>query len=154
MTPRLKARVATLPGALFVLWLAAAAGCVTDDGAPAWPAGDPATFEVLVQPTLAVRCANPSCHGRAGGFEVYAERLHRADPGTLWRDGALTATERRHNQREVEARIRTDRPDDSPILRMCLPGEDGHRGFAPLQAASDPEYAMLRSWVRAAGRAP
>lgn len=148
----------TLAGPMALLALAvawSASGCLAHeaDGAVIADA-DLATFGRDVQPILGRHCANPSCHGRPGALELYAERLHRRDPALVWQVVPLQTAELLHNLRECGARVRVGAAvDDSPLLRSLLRPQgdawaDGGHSFGAIFASSDdPDYGALRSWV-------
>lgn len=114
-----------------------------------WPAGDPITFASEVQPVLARRCANPSCHGSGRTFEVFALGLHRMPPRLAFSTEPMDAAELRHNQRQVEARIVTDAVNAAPLLGMTLGGSGGHRFGAVFADRYEPDYLALRAWIAA-----
>lgn len=140
--------------------LLCASACAADglDAEAPLPSADVATFAALAQPTLAERCANPSCHGRPGPLELYAELLHRRDPADNFRHRPLTSAELLHNLRECLLRLDLQTPDDSRLLVMALRGPgsggSGGHGFGPVFADSaDAGYQQLKAWAMAAANA-
>jgi hypothetical protein len=134
----------------------ALASCVTGPGeGGALPLADYEAFTAEVQPVLAARCSNPSCHGEAGRpFELYAEHMHRIDPEDVWRDTPLTGAELWLNfQRTCALLVGVSTPEDCPLLTKPLATEAGgaeHEGGAQFLDMADPEYEALYEWVAAA----
>ncbi len=148
---------------LMTLLLTQLAGCASlDDPPQGWIAGDPQVFAADVQPLLGSRCANPSCHGKPGAFELFALGLHRAAGRSAYDPAPLQAAELLHNRRELEARLVAGDVDASLLLGMTLgpnvagigQSGDGHR-FGPIfNGPDDPDYVTLRAWIAAALVAP
>lgn len=140
---------------LLACW--SASGCLADEH-QAWvplPAADLQTFAAEVQPILAARCANPSCHGMAGRpLEVFAPQRHRADPADLHRDLPLTEAELAANFFRASAFLLDGRgPADCPLLTKPLAESAGgvaHVGGAQFYDTDEVEYARLLAWIEEA----
>ena len=132
---------------ILLLW-----SCVTGTGEePPLPA-DSAMFYERVEPVLALRCANPSCHGSAERpLQVYAVHRHRADPAHIWLDAPLTAAEHAANFDRARA-WRTPDPDASLLVRKPLDPEVGgasHAGGVQFADREEPDWRALYDWVEA-----
>lgn len=128
------------------------AGCVAEPGEHALPPADYALFAEKVQPILAARCANPTCHGSPGRpLEVYAVHLHRRDPARVHRDEPLTEAEQRHNFERARAFVLgAEGPADCLLLTKPLaPAAGGvaHGGGVQFADTAERDYATLRWWV-------
>ncbi len=109
------------------------------------------SFEDQVQPVLAARCANPSCHGDAERpLELYALHFHRMDSAMLHRDTPLDHDELRANALRVLGVGVGLEPARSPALRKPLAVEAGgqeHVGGALFGDTGAVDYRSLRSWL-------
>lgn len=125
--------------------LLALAGCAPAPGYESLPPADFPRFVATVQPVLAARCANPTCHGRADRpLEVFAPQLHRLDERRLFLDEPLTAEETRRNFDRARAFAA-----DGLLLSKPLAGGAGHAGGAQFADEEEPEWQALRDWVDA-----
>lgn len=135
---------------LYVVAIAlAACGAVDrDDVAVRWLDYD--VFVTEVQPVLAEKCGNPSCHGRAErAFSIYSHRNWRQDPAALYLPDALTSDELAHNYEascvlvsEVAA------PQETLLLKKTLGNSAGiYHGGGAIFDESDRWYRILLAWV-------
>ncbi len=135
-----------------LLALAVACGAPEDDPhAVRWL--DPGRFAAEVQPVLAERCGNPSCHGRVERpFVVYSPRGLRADPERTWIDEPLTAEELEDNYTSACVfASEAARPADTLLLRKPLAQHAGthHEGGAVFAGTADRQWRTLLGWVEA-----
>ncbi len=137
------------------LWLFAAlslAGCLDTGAMVSVPAAEYDAFVSEVQPVLAERCANPSCHGLSGRpLEVFAIHLHRLDPADVHRDLPLTDADLRANYHRASAFfLDGDRAEESPLLLKPLATDAGgseHSGGAQFVDVAEAEYRALLGWI-------
>jgi hypothetical protein len=127
--------------------LLALAGCAPAPGYDSLPPADYARFVAAVQPVLAARCANPTCHGRPDRpLEVFAPHLHRLDARRLFLDEPLTDEELRRNYDRARAFV----ADECLLLTKPLAGGARHGGGAQFADEEEAEWRTLRDWVEAA----
>lgn len=137
-----------LAGGLLVV----ASACVDDTGYEDIPEADYGVFVDRVQPVLAERCANPSCHGTVRRpLEVYAPSFHRADPEMVHSSDPLTDAELRANFDRSRAFILgAERPLDTLLLSKPLAiaaGGTGHADVEVFETRDDTEYVRMLDWV-------
>jgi hypothetical protein len=129
------------------------AGCVEGPGpGDGFVALDYEVFVAEVQPLLADRCANPSCHGTPERpLEVFAVHKHRLDPDTVYLDAALTDDELGLGFLRASALVSPDEaPSLSPLVRKPLgvaAGGAPHVGGVQFERDDDPDYLTLLAWV-------
>ncbi len=133
---------------------AAIAGCgAPDPGSSPVPLLDQAVFGAEVQPVLAERCANPTCHGRPERpLSIYAPRRWRADPRRVHLDEPLTADELRHNYvASCALAAEAERPEDALLVRKPLGAEGGlyHGGGPVFDGVADDGYRVVLAWIAA-----
>jgi hypothetical protein len=108
-------------------------------------------FEEQVQPVLAARCANPSCHGDAERpLELYALHFHRMEASMLHRDAPLDERELRANALRLLGVGVGVEPARSPALRKPLAVDAGgqeHVGGDLFGDTGAVDYRALRSWL-------
>lgn len=131
---------------------AVVSACGPDGGTQPISVGDQATFRGEVQPILAERCANPSCHGGDGRpLEIYATLRHRLHLDDIHVDEPITDEELTLNQQRAACFI-NDLDHGSSLARKPLPVDEGgvqHAGGIIFQRGDDPAYLPLRAWVDA-----
>lgn len=129
--------------------LAACSVPVEDATAVRWLDVD--AFEADVQPILAARCGNPSCHGRPDRpFAVYSALQWRADPARTHLPEPLTGDELAHNYTAACVFVsEAEHPDDALLLRKPLADAAGtyHGGGAVFDGTADDDYRTVRAWV-------
>lgn len=141
-----------------VLVSVALMGCQAyDDDEVELPAADFDRFVTEIQPVLAKRCANPSCHGNLSRpFEVYAPHFHRFDPEDVYLDSSLSDQELWWNYQSVVAFILDlERAEESLLLIKPLAEAEGgsnHGGPAVFSDREGYEYTTLASWIQDALR--
>lgn len=133
------------------------AGCLDTDAMVTVPTADYDAFVSEVQPVLAERCGNPSCHGLSGRpLEVFAVHLHRLDPANVHRDLPLAPAELRANYLRASAFfLDGDRPEESPLLLKPLGQDAGgseHSGGTQFADIAEADYRALLSWISEALR--
>ncbi|MCC6623909.1 MAG: hypothetical protein IT385_21805 [Deltaproteobacteria bacterium] len=129
-----------------------ASGCDVEGGVMPVP---PASYEAWVaevQPVLAARCAEPTCHGSSSrALEVFALGLHRMDPRAVHRADPLTDAELRAGfLSSCGFLVDIARPEASLLLRKPLAraaGGAGHAGGVVFEDTSDRDYRALSAWV-------
>ncbi|MBI2895090.1 MAG: hypothetical protein HYY06_16155 [Deltaproteobacteria bacterium] len=137
--------------------VAALVGCIgTDDGTVAIPVLDPLVFREDVQPILATRCGNPTCHGRADRpFSIYSAGAYRADPARTFLDEPLTPEELAQNYIGAcgfALELESTSPSSCELLQKPLAidaGGMGHLGGDVWIDERDREYRTVEAWVRA-----
>lgn len=137
---------------LFALLLA---GCVPD--AQSIDIDDEAgfaAFESSVQPILADRCANPSCHGAVGRpLQLYAAGWHRLDPADLHSMDGLNEEELRLNYSRASGFVQeAAQTGQCHLLTKPLAESAGgaaHGGGAQFEDQAEPDYLTLQGWVGA-----
>lgn len=148
--------------AVVALALAVVPACVSGPGEVAAPLE--ASWEswvTEVQPLLAERCGNPSCHGDVSRpLEVFGVHRHRLDPSDTYVDAPLTDEELAVGYDKARALIVPgEAADESLLLRKPVPTSAGgapHQGGVQFQdPADDPDYEVLWAWIaQATGEAP
>lgn len=112
---------------------------------------DEAQFSLQVQPILAGRCGNPSCHGRPERpLSIFSPRRYRLDPGRTHLDEALTQAELEHNYRlSCVLSTEGEQPADTWLLRKPLGSSAAvyHAGGDVFESSADLEYRTLLAWV-------
>lgn len=135
---------------LLPLILAAACGPVDESETPVrWL--DHAEFAEAVQPVLAARCGNPSCHGRtARPFAIYSQRNWRLDPARTHLDEPLTETELRHNY-DTSCVFASEAASPAEALLVLKPLAEtagvAHGGGVIFDGTSDRDYLTLLRWI-------
>jgi len=130
-------------------------GCVVEVGPPTpLPAGDLDVFAASVQPVLAVRCGDPTCHGRVDRpLEIYSAGRHRSDPTRVFLEEALTADELADNARNVAAfTLDVASAEECAVLRKPLALAAGgmwHGGGEIFPSRDDREYRAVLAWLTA-----
>lgn len=132
-----------------------AAGCSGPDaGSRPVRLGDRATFDADVQPVLAARCANPTCHGRPErALSLFAPHRYRADPARTYLDEPLTEAELAHNHLSASAlATEQDRAEDSLLARKPRAEDAGtyHGGGRIFVDATERDYRTLVAWIAGA----
>lgn len=134
--------------------LAACSVPVEDATAVRWLDAD--AFEADVQPILAARCGNPSCHGRPDRpFAVYSPLQWRADAARTHLPEPLTDDELAHNYTAACVFVtEAGWPDDALLLRKPLAEAAGtyHGGGPVFDGTSDDDYRTVRAWVEGGWR--
>lgn len=142
-------RLASITLALLVL----APACITPPtGDRDLPALDFEVYENDVQPILAERCANPTCHGRADRpLSIYAPGRYREDPSRTYLHEPLTEEELVVNYLGACAfSLGITDPGDCLLLRKPLAvdaGGAGHVGGDVWMAEDDAEYRVVEAWL-------
>ncbi len=135
-----------------VPFVGALAGCGPEGAPVPLSFGDAATFRAEVQPILAERCANPSCHGGAARpLEIYATLRHRLYVDNIFVDEPISDEELTLNQQRAACFI-NDLDHGSSLARKPLPVEEGgvqHAGGTIFSRGDDPAYLPLKAWVDA-----
>lgn len=138
-------------------WLLALAlvSCSTPQDTERVPLLDRATFERDVQPVLASRCANPTCHGRPErALSVYAPLQWRADPLRTHLPEALTPQELDHNYAASCALAALPSADENALLARKPLGDAGglyHGGGAVFDGPTDASYRTIAAWIARGG---
>ncbi len=139
---------------LLPLLLSTVAGCGPDfaDEMVKLPAADVAEFAASVQPILARRCANPSCHGNAGRpLALYARHRYRLEPADVHKDLALTEDELRRNVTRILALHEGihSATEGTLLLKPLAPAAGGasHAGGVVFLETDDTEYQVLQAWL-------
>lgn len=131
------------------------AACLSEPASEPVPEGDLESFAATVQPVLAARCAEPTCHGRDDRpLAVYATRRFRADPERVFLEEPIDAAELEANARNVAAFMIGNRADDCLVLRKPLAASEGgarHVGGEIFTTRDDREYRALRAWLLSLG---
>ena len=134
-------------GRLVVL-VASLASCAPSQGEVPIAMLDRNEFATRVQPILAERCANPSCHGRPDRpLSLYAPLRHREDPNRVFLDEPLTDAELRHNWAAscAQGEALAQKPFGEP-------GGSYHGGGVVFDGPTDEGYRTLRAWLDGARR--
>lgn len=120
-----------------------------ENGTNAVRAFDRDAFVATVQPIVAERCANPSCHGRLERpLALYAPMRFRLDPTRTHIDEPLTAREVDHNfWASAFLSTEAERAEESLFLAKPLAQIRYHGGGAIFDSAEDAEYRALLVWV-------
>lgn len=137
------------------LWLMPAlfVGCVVEAGSPTpLPEGDLEVFAASVQPVLAVRCGDPTCHGRVDRpLEIYSAGRHRSDPTRVFLEEAISSDEIADNARNVAAfTLDTTSAEECAVLRKPLARAAGgvwHGGGEIFPSRDDREYRAVLAWL-------
>ncbi len=130
------------------------AGCIDDlELQTVMLTADAERFAAEVQPILAQRCANPSCHGSADRpLELFAVHQHRLDPTDVYRDDPLTEQELSANfTRSCGFMIDLDRAMDCLLVRKPLArgaGGMGHAGGVQYSGLDEPELQVVIHWIQ------
>lgn len=131
--------------------------CSSQEGTISVPLLDRATFARDVQPVLAARCANPTCHGRPErGLSIYAPLEWRRDPSRTFVSEALTQEELDHNYAASCALASVPSPDENALLaRKPLGATVGvyHGGGVVFDGPTDEAYRTIIRWI-ARGEGP
>lgn len=125
-------------------------GCVGNASVDA-PSLDARMFAERVQPVLAARCANPTCHGsERRRLRVYATGLLRRDPSRAHRDEPIDAAELDANERSAVAfALGVSSAAESLLVTKPL-NVVNHLG-ARVFARSDADLETLLTWLRSGG---
>ncbi|MBK9265252.1 MAG: hypothetical protein IPM54_36400 [Polyangiaceae bacterium] len=131
---------------------AAALGCgcgTPDDGTVPLRWLDRDRFVSDVQPILAERCANPSCHGRPERpLSIYAPLRFRGDVSRRFLDEPLWPAEIDHNyQACVLFSTEADRPIDALLIAKPLATRRYHGGGAVFDSEDDHDYRRILEWI-------
>lgn len=140
-----------------VLWLfpLLLVGCVVEAGPPTpLPQGDLDAFAANVQPIMASRCSDPTCHGRVDRpLEIYSIGRHRSDPTRVFVEETLTADELADNARNVAVfMLEAASVDECAVLVKPLAraaGGSWHGGGEIFPSRDDREYRAVRAWLGA-----
>jgi hypothetical protein len=116
------------------------------------PVLDHAMFAERVQPVLAQRCANPSCHGNdRRALRVYATERFRLEPARLYLPEAISVEELARNESCAAAFAHGIlAADDSLLLTKPLEGST-HLGGAIFAGPDDRDYLVIRAWLQSGG---
>jgi len=106
-------------------------------------------FVTVVQPILAERCSNPSCHGRSDRpFSIYAAMRFRLDPARRYLDEPLWPSELEHNYLAcVIFSTEADQPSDALLLAKPLAAKRYHGGGTVFDSDDDPDYRRILEWI-------
>ncbi len=135
------------------LFTAVLTGCVVDVGPPVpLPQGDVDAFRATVQPILALRCGDPTCHGRTDRpLEIYSAGRHRSDPSRVFLEEEVSAEEVAANARNVAAfALDAASPDQCAVLTKPLAraaGGQWHGGGEIFPSRDDREYRAVLAWL-------
>jgi hypothetical protein len=108
-------------------------------------------FEAQVQPILAERCGNPTCHGRPERpFSVFSPLAWRLDAARTYLQEPLTEEELVHNY--VSACVfasEADAPADAALVRKPLADTIGvyHGGGVIFDGRADRNYRAVHAWL-------
>ncbi len=110
---------------------------------------DQDAFVATIQPILAQRCANPSCHGRPERpLAIYAPMRFRRDPSRTHLDEPLTAREVEHNfWASVVLSTEAERPEDALFIAKPLAKIRYHGGGAIFDSDDDLNYRHMLAWI-------
>lgn len=113
---------------------------------------DEDVFVAKVQPILAERCGNPTCHGRPDRpLSIYSPLRWRADPERTFFQEELSDEELNHNFSVSSVfASETESPEEALLLRKAL-GEVAstyHGGGVVIEATSDHDYFIMLRWVQ------
>jgi len=113
---------------------------------------DSQTFVSEVQPVLAERCGNPSCHGRQDRpFAIYSQRNWRMDPARTFLAEPLSDEELAHNYNTSCVFVsEADMPAETLLLLKPLADWAGtsHGGGVIFDGTTDPDYELLLRWIQ------
>ncbi len=137
--------------ALGALVAVALTGCLgPEPGASQIRAFDRDVFAASVQPILAERCANPSCHGRPDRpMSLYSPLRWRMDPDRTFLAEPLSAAELDHNFTMASVFAIGVDPEHTLILEKPLAEAVGmyHGGGAVFEGTLDRGYRTIRAWL-------
>jgi hypothetical protein len=106
-----------------------------------------------IQPIMAERCANPSCHGRPERpLSLYSSQAYRADASRSYLREPIDDQELTHNYTACCVFAGEGWPaEDSLLLRKARGAavDTYHGGGVIFPAASDDEFRVLLRWVEA-----
>lgn len=118
---------------------------------------DHAAFAAEVQPILAARCGNPSCHGRMDRpLSLFSPGQYRQDPSRTHLDEPLTDDELEANYVTACVFAHADDPTSSPLIMEPLDSYAGvdHGGGVIFEGPHDREYRVLLRWISRGGPTP
>jgi hypothetical protein len=106
-----------------------------------------------VQPVLAARCGNPSCHGRPDRpFSIYSPLQWRADPARTYLREPLSEAELVANHAVACVLVTgAAAPEEALLLRKALGDAAGtyHGGGAAFDGPTDRDYRTVLGWIEA-----
>jgi hypothetical protein len=139
-------RVDALVAALVVPLVA----CGPDAGTRELTVGPMDEFVHGVAPVLEARCAHGGCHGRPDRpFALFAPGVYRLDPSRTHLAEDLSPREHELNAARIAAWVDPLAPDDSLVLEKPLASGAFHGGGEVFAGETDPDYVVLRDWLRA-----
>jgi len=129
------------------------AGCISGPGELApFSDVDIERYRDEIQPILAERCANPTCHGNVRRpLRIFAVHQHRLDAELVPMDGVLDDEELGQNLRRVLAFIITAGSDEVLLTQKPLSRAAGgvkHEGGVQFADTEELEYKTLRRWAQ------
>lgn len=110
---------------------------------------DRGVFVDTVQPILAERCANPSCHGRPERpLSIFAPLRFRSDDSRRYLDEPLARNEIDHNYMACVV-FSTEAAQASEALLIAKPLAEirYHGGGAIFDSTDDPDYQRMLEWI-------
>ncbi len=115
------------------------------------PRPDYDEFVSEVQPILAQRCANPSCHGATSRpFSVYAAEAHRRDKSRVFYDEALSEGELRANYDRARSFVVDGGTGPLLLVKPLAEEAGGIRhgdGEDVFMSPSEREYRIIEDWI-------
>jgi hypothetical protein len=108
-------------------------------------------FVADVQPILAEKCGNPSCHGRADRpYSVFSPRAWRLDPERTHLSEPLSSEELVHNYTMSCVFVSEAEAPDASLLLLKPLGSSGdvfHGGGVIFEGESDRDYRIVLEWI-------
>ena len=135
---------------LAVLMTMMLAGCsAPESGEVAVALYDHEVFATTVQPIIADKCGNPSCHGRPErAFSIFSERNWRLDYDELYLPVPLSEEELEHNLISTCLQIDEDGSSQSFLLLKPLGDAAGtYHGGGVIFSETDRSYRAILSWI-------
>lgn len=128
-------------------------GCVAPtEEEVALPRYDFERFAAEVQPVLAARCANPTCHGRPERpLSIYSPLAWRADASRTYLFEEVSEEELGHNY-DVTRAMASDAPEPEQTLLLRKPmgglASTYHGGGDIFEGETDRDYRTMLEWLR------
>jgi len=129
-----------------------AVGCVApEDEEVVLRSYDYDRFVAEVQPILAARCANPTCHGRPErALSIYSPLAWRADSARTYLIEELGEDELEHNY-DVSRALASESAAPEYCLLLRKPLGDAastyHGGGDVFEGETDPDYRTMLDWL-------